>query len=114
MAKHLVFVTLWVTEGAEDDFRAFESRSLNIAARHGGVLVRAVRLCERAAGTLMPYEAHVLEFPGAQAFQAFRSDPDSRALVSERARLVVRADLVEGSPIDPTEFDPRKFGGEGA
>jgi hypothetical protein len=108
MQKYLAAVTLWVRRGCEDAFRKFEAKSLAIAARHGGRVVRAIRLSSEAADEDAPYEFHLLEFPSQGAFAAYRNDSDNRALDSERTSVIAKAELVAGEGTDvPVETRTR-------
>lgn len=92
----LVAVTLYVRRGRELEFHDFEARALGVAARHGGALLRAARLAERAKDEEAPYEFHLLAFPSEEAFAAFRADPERAAMREEAERVLVRTDVVAG------------------
>ncbi len=95
-ARILVLVTLYVRREREREFRDFEARALGIAARHGGELLRAVRLAERAQDEDAPYEFHLLSFPSEGAFDAFRTDPERARLSGEAERVLARTEVVTG------------------
>lgn len=73
--KLTLCVLLWASPGAEDGLIAYEDRVLAIAPEHGGrVLQRA-----RGSGTAgQPLEIQFLEFPSAQALDAFMTDERRR------------------------------------
>ena len=105
MNRYLVAVTLYVRRNCAREFRAFEQRSLAVAARHGAELLAAARLAPEPCDALAPYEFHLLAFPSEAAFLAFREAADSRSLDSERARVIVRSDLMLGCELDVSGSD---------
>jgi hypothetical protein len=73
-----------------DDFRAYEHRAAQIMRAHGGRLERALVLDDGAA-TLR--ELHIVRFPSAAAFDAYRADPALVALRPDRERCVVSTEI---------------------
>jgi uncharacterized protein (DUF1330 family) len=61
-----------------DDYKAYSKRSVAAVGKHGGRVVALGRLstdCESSGGT--PRQVMVLvEWPSAEAFEAFKEDPD--------------------------------------
>lgn len=96
-AAFMVVASLWIRDGRREAFEAFERKALRVAAKHGGVLDRVVRV-ERRAGEDDPDEIHVLRFPGAAAFEAWRRDPETAALAVERASVIARTTVLSGAP----------------
>jgi hypothetical protein len=70
----------------------FEDQVLGIASGHGGrVLQRA-----RGSGTGgQPLEIQLLEFPSAQALDAFMTDGRRQSLADERDRVISRTEVIE-------------------
>jgi len=66
-------------------FHAYEEAVLPLLVRHGGVLERRLSTGDRLV------EIHVVSFPDAAAFEAYRADPDRAAcaplLVESGAQL---------------------------
>jgi uncharacterized protein (DUF1330 family) len=85
-------VLLWAQPGADDGLVAYEDKVLGLVPEHGGqVLQRA-----RSSGTgEQPLEIQLLEFPSAQALDAYMADERRQALTSERARVIARTDVIE-------------------
>ena len=90
--KLTLCVLLWASPGAEDGLIAYEDRVLAIAPEHGGrVLQRA-----RGSGTAgQPLEIQFLEFPSAQALDAFMTDERRRELAGERDRVVAKTEIID-------------------
>jgi uncharacterized protein (DUF1330 family) len=95
-------VSLWLQEGADPAaFEAFERKAAVIMARHGGRIDRAVRM--GGAGEDPPFEVHLVSFPDAQSFEAYRADPATLALRAERERVIRRTQVLEGVEAGPYE-----------
>lgn len=85
-------VLLWARPGAEDGLVAYEDRVLGIAAEHGG----RVRQRARSSGTSgQPLEIQLLEFPSAQALEAFMTDGRRQSLAGERDRVIAKTEVIE-------------------
>lgn len=87
----IVVAILTIAPGRRDAFRDFERRAVSIMARHGGVLERAVFVPGTAER-----EVHVLRFPTAEAFAAYRADPALRALATLRAEVISATEILVG------------------
>jgi uncharacterized protein (DUF1330 family) len=85
-------VLLWAQPEAEDGLIRYEDRVLDMVADHGG------RVIQRARGSGsegQPLEIQTLEFPSAQALEAFMTDGRRQALASERDRVISRTEVIE-------------------
>ena len=82
-----VLALLHVGEGGIDTLRAFEHQALAILREHGGTLISAFEP-ERAGEDGIPDEIHLLEFPTAEVFAAYRADPRLADLGDLRARAI--------------------------
>ena len=85
-------VLLWARPGEEDGLMAYEDQVLGIAAGYGGrVLQRA-----RSSGTGgQPLEIQLLDFPSAQAVEAFQADRRRQSLAGERDRVIAKTEIIE-------------------
>jgi uncharacterized protein (DUF1330 family) len=85
-------ILLWARPGAEDGLIAYEDRVLRIVPEHGGrVLQRA-----RGSGTSgQPLEIQLLEFPSAQALDAFTTDDRRQSLAAERDKVIAKTEIIE-------------------
>lgn len=66
-----------------DDYKAYSKRSVAAVGKHGGRVVALGRLSEdsESTGDVPPRQAMVLvEWPSAEAFAAFKADPDHEDL----------------------------------
>ena len=83
---------LWARPGAEDGLIAYEDRVLRLVPEHGGrVLQRA-----RGSGTAgQPLEVQILEFPSAQALDAYMTDDRRRSLAGERDKAISKTEVIE-------------------
>ena len=88
-------VILTVRPEALDAFRAFEHQAARIMARHGGAIERVV-VVKPAAPETQHKEVHLVTFPSAEAFAAYRADPALKALAPLREASVVSTETWEG------------------
>jgi uncharacterized protein (DUF1330 family) len=90
-------ILLWARPGAEDGLIAYEDRVLRIVPEHGGqVLQRA-----RGSGTAgQPLEIQLLEFPSAQALDAFMTDDRRQSLAGERDKAISKTEVIEVQLVD--------------
>ena len=98
--SHLyILVRLWVHEGREAEFEAYEHKVSRIMARYGGVIERAIRTSRTSDdGSDEPFEVHVLKFPSRDHYDAYRDDAERRSLSGERAGVIAKADILVGTP----------------
>jgi len=91
-------VLLWPWPGAEGDLIAYEDSVLGLVPEYGGrVLQRA-----RGSGTAgQPLEIQLLEFPSAQALDAFMADGRRQALAGERDRAISKTEVIEVQLVGP-------------
>ena len=85
-------VLLWAQPGAEDGLIRYEDRVLAMIPDHGG----RVRQRARGSGSEgQPLEIQILEFPSAQALEAFMTDSRRQALAAERDRVISKTEVIE-------------------
>lgn len=97
MTPLYVLVRLWIRDGQEARFEAYERKVFRLAVRYGGAIERVIR---RAGSTSTesepPFEVHVVRFPSEERYEAYRRDPDRDALAAERAEVIARSDVLVG------------------
>ena len=94
-----ILVRLWIHQGLEAEFEAYEHKVARIMARYGGVIERAIRTSRGPdEGANEPFEVHVLEFPSRELYDAYRDDAERRSLSGERAGLIRNTDVLVGAP----------------
>jgi uncharacterized protein (DUF1330 family) len=87
-------VLLWARPGAETGLVAYEDRVLSFVPEYGG------RVLQRARGNGavgQPLEIQLLQFPAAEAMEAFMADSRRQALAGDRDRVIARTDIIEVS-----------------
>jgi len=93
-----VLVHLWVRPGLEMQFEAYERTMARILGRHGGVIERVIRpLRTTLQGPEQPFEIHLLSFPRAELYEAYRNDPERSALGRERAAVIIDSEVIIGT-----------------
>jgi uncharacterized protein (DUF1330 family) len=94
-----ILVRLWIHEGRETEFEAYESKVARIMARYGGVIERAIRTSKASEeGSDEPFEVHVLKFPSRELYDAYLNDAERRSLSGERAGIITNSDILVGTP----------------
>lgn len=91
---------VFVKEGQEAIFHAFEDQVLPLLDRHKGTLLYRVR--PEAASVLTttlghPYEIHLVSFPDRTDFESYRDDPNRLQYMTLKDQSVERIMLVEGN-----------------
>lgn len=97
-----IVVRLWIHEGLEAKFEAYERKVSRVMARYGGIIERAIRTT-RASNTSSdePFEVHLLRFPTRELYDAYQDDPERRSLSGERGRIIIKTDAFVGT-LGPT------------
>lgn len=98
MGPFLVAVTLYVREGQEEPFEAYERAALMRMQGYKGELLARMRCLPRARGEQEPYEFHLLAFPSEAAFASFVSS--GVAYQEERDRSIVKTTIVVGHRVN--------------
>ena len=89
----VAIMTVRTTEA--DAFRAFEHGAAEIMAGHGGAIERTVVAVADPPGETFR-EIHIVTFPDADAFAAYRSDARLREVTGLRERAVIATELIIG------------------
>src|SRR5215471_11058574 len=94
-----IVVRLWIRRGLEAEFEAYERKVSRIMARYGGVIERAIRTSGAANDRSdEPFEVHLLSFPSRERYDAYRDDPERLSLSGEREAIIVKTDIIVGTP----------------
>lgn len=84
---------------------AFEDEVLPLIAEHGGrVLYRGRRVAGQDAG--LPWEVHLLRFPGRSALDAYLADGRRAALLSRYGEPFTSKQAVELETLEPVAPSP--------
>ena len=103
-ASLYILARLWIHQGRQTEFEAYEIRMSRIMARYGGVIERAIRPSATPEGPEQPFEVHVIKFPSRELYDAYLDDAERRSLSEERAAIIAKSDVLVGAP-GPT-YDP--------
>ena len=97
---------LTVRASAAAQFHAYERHAAAVMAAHGGRVERCVRVADPADGADGEHfrEIHLLAFPDAQAFAAYRADPRLAEQEALREASVLHTELHVGE--DGPRYDP--------
>ena len=93
---------IYVQEGQEATFEAFEDRVLTLLGPHGGRLLLRLRPAPEAlvAGELEPpYEVHLVAFDREEDYRAYNEDPLRQELLPLKIQSVRQALLYQGHSV---------------
>jgi hypothetical protein len=101
---------LYLHAGREVEYERFESAASRIMGRHGGRIVRRIKLASTpgvpsSGSAAQPDEVHVVEFVDAPSFDSYRADPEIRALAELRATAIRDTVVWQGSEADAFRRD---------
>lgn len=86
---------LTVRKAALAQFRAFERHAAAVMASHGGRIERTVVITADAGADVIK-EIHLVTFPDAAAFQAYRADERLGKMAALREESVVHTEVLAG------------------
>ncbi len=84
-------VLLWAQPGADDGLVAYEDRVLSLVSEHGG---RVLQRARSSGADGQPLEIQLIEFPSAEALDAYMTDERRTSLSAERDRAVARTQVI--------------------
>lgn len=91
---------IFIKEGQQDTFHAFEDRVLPLLQRHHGELLYRVRPDKAnviATRWGHPYEIHVVSFQSRQDFESYRDDKERLQQMPLKEASIEKALLIEGN-----------------
>jgi uncharacterized protein (DUF1330 family) len=90
---------IFVKPGREEAFQYFEARVLPLLDKYGGELLLRVRPQpdDYIAGTLRPYEIHLVTFDNRESLEAYSNDPERIRVLALKEESIEKAMLVEGN-----------------
>jgi hypothetical protein len=86
---------LTVRKDAIEKFRAFERHAAGVMKEHGGRIERTIVVAPEGSPDVIK-EVHVLTFPDARAFAAYRGDERLSELAHLREESVIHTELLAG------------------
>ena len=88
-------VSLWVRSGAVAEFEAYERKAARIMRKYGGSIEKVIRTGQENSPD-MPFEIHLVSFPGQEQFAAYRADLELLSLVTDRESAILKTVVVPG------------------
>ena len=88
-----MIVVAILTIGDRAAFDRFEAHAEAAMARHGAAIERRIAIDAPAR------EVHVVSFPDARAWEAYRADPELRELASLRAQGILATEILVGEDV---------------
>ena len=89
---------VYLREGQESVFQAYENKVLPLLPRYNGKL--EIRLKTSQSTPEQPDEIHIVSFPSEIDFEAYRNDPERLAHVKMFEDSVLKAVLVPGVKVN--------------
>jgi hypothetical protein len=93
---------IFIRQGCEQEFHAFEDKVLPLLKEHNGELVYRVRPDKSSfveSTRAMPYEIHIVTFNSKADFESYKNDPHRLAFMEMKNRSVEKIVLIEGCEI---------------
>lgn len=88
-------VSLWIRSGAVDEFEAYERRAARIMSKYGGSIEKVIRTGQENSPDV-PFEIHLVSFPGQEKFAAYRADHELLALAADRESAILKTVVIPG------------------
>jgi hypothetical protein len=102
----VLLVELFVRPDRVAEFHRFERVAARIMRRHGGRIDRVIRPTGPGRGDALPHEIHLVSFASAADFEAYRADPELRALAPPRESAIARTEVTVGTEAEPYGVGP--------
>ncbi len=97
----LLLVQLFIHPERATEFRRFETEAARIMGRHGGRIERVIRPTGSPRDAALPHEIHLVSFASAAGLEAYRADPELRALAPLRESAIARTEVIVGADGEP-------------
>ena len=88
-------VSLWIRVGAVAEFEAYERKAARIMQKYGGAIEKVIRT-EQESSPEIPFEVHLVSFPGQEKFAAYRTDPELLSLAADRESAILKTVVIPG------------------
>ena len=89
------FVSLWVRSGAVAEFEAYERKAARIISKYGGSIEKVIRTGQEDSPDI-PFEIHLVSFPGQEQFAAYGADLELLSLATDRESAIRKTVVVPG------------------
>lgn len=112
----VIVASLWIRDGREAEYIAFEREAVALMQRFGGVLDDVVRMERSEDGGDSPSEIHLVRFPNRAAFDRYRTDPSTLELAERRNSVIERTEIRFGRDagwLEKTSVAGDRGGGRG-
>ena len=93
---------IFVKQGSEDAFNAFEEKVLPLLKDHNGELVYRIRPAQDSVierSRELPYEIHLVTFDSKTDFEHYKNDPKRLSFMAIKNDSVEKVVLIEGVEI---------------
>jgi hypothetical protein len=93
----VLLVQLFIHPGRDAEFHRFETEAARIMRRHGGRIERVIRPTGPGRADVLPHEVHLVSFTSHAGFDAYRADPELKALGGLRESAIARTEVLVGT-----------------
>jgi len=100
----MIYITqlIYIQEGKEDVFHAFEDLAIPIIAKYNGALLLRIRPDTTSViytATDAPYEVHLISFETSGDFEAFKKDEERKQFLHLKEASIRSSLLIQGNAI---------------
>ena len=88
-------VSLWIRLGAVAEFEAYERKAARIMRKYGGSIEKVIRTGQENSPEI-PFEIHLVSFPGQEEFAAYRADLELVSLAADREAAILKTVVIPG------------------
>ena len=104
-SRYARIVSIWIHQGQEAAFDAFEHDAARRMARFGGRIDAAIRTAPGgdapALDSATPYEVHFVSFPDRAASDSYAMAPESQSLQEKRSAIIAQTRITPGVSAGP-------------
>jgi len=93
--KQVVYATvkLYGRNRIKGEFKAYETKAVNLFRKYGGEVVVAYSPARNDASADFPDEIQILRITGTAEFERFMNDPERLAMSEERERVIRKTEI---------------------
>lgn len=100
----MIYITqlIYIKEGQEDVFNAFESKAIPIISNYNGRLTLRIRPEKDSvisSAMELPYEIHLVEFDSEADFERFKQDEERKQFLHLKEQSIRASLLIQGEKL---------------
>ncbi len=100
----MIYITqlIYIIDGNEETFNAFEHKSIPIISKYNGRLTLRIRPNDQSiveANIEKPYEIHLVEFDSQEDFDRFKMDEERKQFLHLKEKSIKSSILIQGEKL---------------